>query len=132
MNTTNLLETQLQSWAPRRPSARLKRALFGSDGTVASCHASRVTHHFSFAWLVPAAACALLMLAAFTQRGATSISRPAPAAMMAMIMSNQSYCAYLPGSFTAEQNALRNTFEWTNRRASTSSIGSFLPVKGTN
>ena len=125
MNTTNLLETQLQCWKPRRPSAGLKRALFGG-------HAEPSDTRLAFAWLAPAAACALLMLAAFTQRGASSISRPAPAAMMAMIMSNQSYCAYLPGSFTAEQNALRNTFEWTNRRASTSSIGSFLPVKGTN
>jgi hypothetical protein len=84
------------------------------------------------AWLAPAAACALLALAAFTQRTDLYAPQPGRSAVVAMILSNQSYCAYLPGSFTAEQNSLRNTFEWTNRGASTSSIGFFLPYSGRN
>lgn len=45
--------------------------------------------------------------------------------LVAMILSNQSYAAYLPGSF--QQSANRwDTFEWTNTGGFTSSEGPFL------
>jgi hypothetical protein len=49
-------------------------------------------------------------------------------AMMAMIFSNQSFAAYLPGSFTREQNRW-DTFEWTNHGHSGSSVAPFSPVR---
>lgn len=51
--------------------------------------------------------------------------------MVAMILSNQSYAAYLPGSFEHQHNSFRaDTFEWTNGSRSTSSMGSLSPMKG--
>ncbi len=45
---------------------------------------------------------------------------------VAMILSNQSYAAFLPGSFQQSANRL-DTFEWTNGRRSTSFVGSLSP-----
>jgi hypothetical protein len=53
------------------------------------------------------------------------------AAMVALGMSNQSYAAYMPGSYQPTANRL-DTFEWTNRGYSTSSMRSFTPLKATD
>jgi hypothetical protein len=45
--------------------------------------------------------------------------------MLAMILSNQSYAAYLPGSFQRNQNRW-DTFEWTNTGRFPSSGEPFL------
>ncbi len=50
------------------------------------------------------------------------------APMVAMILSNQSFAAYLPGSFQRNQNRW-DTFEWTNTGHFTSSEGPFLHPK---
>jgi len=123
----------LRSWALRRPSARLNRRLFASH-LAAGNHQSPISDHPSptlrLAWLAPAAACLLLVCTLLGQRNSASSSTPTSAgSMVAMILSNQSYAAYLPGSFQPEQNALRNTFEWTNGSRSTSSIRFLSPIK---
>jgi hypothetical protein len=48
--------------------------------------------------------------------------------LVAMILSNQSYAAYLPGSFQRSQNRW-DTFEWTNPGGFPSSDGPFLRAK---
>jgi hypothetical protein len=53
------------------------------------------------------------------------------APLVAMIMSNQSSAAYLPGSFRNDQNIITaNTFEWTNGSRSPSSMRSLSGWKG--
>jgi hypothetical protein len=76
----------------------------------------------------------LLMGVLFNQRNSPVISgSPNSGAVVAMIMSNQSAAAYLPGTFQPEQNSLpAGTFEWTNGSGSTSSISSLSESKGRN
>ena len=133
MNEMKPLETLLRSWAPRRPSARLNRRLFASH-LAAGNHQSPISDHppptLRLVWLAPAAACLVLVCALLSQRNSAGSSTPtSTGSMVAMILSNQSYAAYVPGSFQPEQNALRNTFEWTNRSQSTSSMGFVSPIK---
>src|ERR1051326_4562759 len=128
MNEMNDLEMLLNSWAPRPPSPKLRQRLFershaalvapeSGGGSPITLHAPRSTLH-GF-WLAPAAACLLLCLAIVGQRNGSSLAHPTNSpAIVAMILSNQSYAAYLPSSFQPEQNSLRNTFEWTNRSRS--------------
>jgi hypothetical protein len=68
------------------------------------------------------------------QRNNPSISGSSNStAMVAMIISNQSAAAYLPGSFTHEQNNVpADTFKWTNGHGLTSSIGSLSYPRGSN
>jgi hypothetical protein len=158
----NDLEMQLRSWAPRRPSAKLKERIFVRNRTTpatgegrAACSvlrapfaalhvpllrvihwASTLTHWLrptSFRWLAPATAALFLTCILLNQRNAPMAS-PATAPLIAMILSsNQSAAAYLPGSFQREQNRLpSDTFEWTNGSGSTSSISSLSESKGRN
>ena len=59
MKEMNLLETQLRSWRPRRPSAGLKRRLFSARP------GARRERGLALGWLAPATACLLLTLAVF-------------------------------------------------------------------
>ena len=70
---------------------------------------------FRFGWLAPATVALALMCVLFNQRYGAPSSVPAGAnSMVAMILSNHSAAAYLPGSFQAEQNNLpADTFKWT-------------------
>ena len=78
--------------------------------------------------LIPAAACLILTLAMLNQPDRHGASVAAgQGAIMAMSLSNQSYAAYLPGSFACEANRL--TFRWTNEGASPSSPFSISPGK---
>ena len=121
-----MLENQLRSWAPRRPSARLKRRIFsGATGRNEITAAIR--------WLAPAVACFTLVLAAFHQQNGIPSESSRRAPMAAMILSNQTPAAYLSGGSQQERNNFTLlTFEWTNRNGSTSSIGSFGAVKVTH
>jgi hypothetical protein len=56
---------------------------------------------------------------------------PGAPPMLAVIMSNQSYAAYLPGSFQRAQNRW-DTFEWTNQGYSGSSVAPFSPGRAQN
>jgi len=86
---------------------------------------------FQFGWLAPAAACCLAALAVFGSRSNGSLSHSSASPMVAVILSNQSYAAYLPGSFAREQNSLpKDAFIWTNGSSSpTSSMRSLSPFK---
>ena len=57
----NPLESQLQSWTPRRPSPRIARRLFGPVEKASLGLARRAG---AWNWLSPVAACALTMLVA--------------------------------------------------------------------
>jgi len=99
-------------WTPRRPSARLERRLFRGGPA-----AAEALLPFRFTWLAPATAALMLMCVGFNQRyGASLAGSPGAGPMVAMILSNQSAAAYLPGSFQAEQNNLpADTFKWNRR-----------------
>lgn len=114
---------QLRSWELRPPSAALERRIFNK-------RAPRSPAGVALRWLVPAAACAFLLLAVFNQESGLSTGGAPGEPMVAMIRSNLSPVASFSnnparttGSFTTAG------FEWTNRSDSTSSIGSFLPAK---
>ena len=123
MSEMNELEMQLRSWVPRRPAAKLERQLFAlADAAPRSVRTPDATFH----WLAPLTACLVLMVVLFSQHSSPAISGAGNTTpMVAMILSNQSAAAYLPGSFQRAQNGIRNrTFEWTNGSGSTSSIRS--------
>jgi len=118
MKETDSLETQLRSWQPRRPSPGLKRKLFAVPMWLAP----------KLAWalgsLASVAACVLLTLSIFNSgnSGVSSHSEP----MAALILSNRSDPAYLPGNFQGAQNNVSSvTFDWTNQGGLTSSMSSF-------
>lgn len=142
----NDLEMQLRSWAPRRPSAKVKQRIFSATRSaeftpvhpimLLADRASRLAQMVkptSFRWLAPAMAALFLTCIILNQRNAPMAS-PATAPLIAMILSsNQSAAAYLPGSFQREQNRLpADTFEWTNGSGSTSSISSLSESKARN
>jgi hypothetical protein len=125
MKELNPLETQLRSWTPRRPSPKIERQLFG-----------RLRWRFTLPRLVtvgaPTAACLLLTLAGWRHHGQPILPDDgSPTAMIALSLSNQSYAAYLPGNCQSSANRL-DTFEWTNRGYSQSSVRSFTPPKATD
>ena len=107
----NELEKLLLSWTPRRPSARLERRLFAGGPAAAAALLP-----FRFSWLAPATAALMLMCVLFNQRYGPAFSGSArPGPLVAMILSNQSAAAYLPGSFQGERNNLpADTFSRNN------------------
>jgi hypothetical protein len=126
LNELNELETQLRSWSPRRPSARIERQLFAREAG-----GTPMAGRFSFQWLAPATALLMVLCMLFSERSNPSLASSGSGQwMVATIMSNQSAAPYLPGSFTRDANILSaNSFEWTNGSRSPSSLG---PSKGTN
>ena len=125
MKEMNPLETQLRSWTLRRPSPGLERRLFGSKPRPSSLPRLITV-------LTPAAACVLLTVSMMKQ----SVHELLPngdqrAAMVAMGLSNQNYAAYLPGTYQPTANRV-DTFEWTNRGYSNSSMDSFTSPKATD
>jgi hypothetical protein len=122
----NELETQLLSWTPRRPSARLERRLFA-----AGVAAAEPLLPFRFSWLAPATAVAMLMCVLFNQRYGPGFSRSTcPGPLVAMILSNQSAAAYLPGSVQAERNNLpADAFKWSSTRGAVARVTSSSPAK---
>ena len=109
MNEMSELETQLLGWTPRRPSRRLERRLFAAPPAPAEALLP-----FRFRWLAPATALLALMCVLFNQRyGANFPASVGASPMVAMILSNQSAAAYLPGSVQADQNNLpADAFRW--------------------
>lgn len=116
------LESQLRSWQPRRPSAKLKRRLFAAPASLMP----------KVAWLLgslaPAAACMLLTFSACYPENPRNFFRREP--LTAMILSNQNYAAYASDNFKETENRLFSvTFDWTNHSGFTSSMAPFSPVK---
>ena len=131
MNEMNDLELLLNSWAPRRPSPKLRRRIFDAPPAVA-VHAARITPQAltpRFIWLAPAAACLLLVVAIVSQRNGPGFRVASASPLIGTILSNQSYAAFIPSRFQTEQNSLRNTFEWTNLSRSATTQGFLSPMK---
>ena len=107
------LEKQLYSWIPRRPSAKLERRLFAARAVPVDALTP-----FRLSWLAPATAALALTCVLFNQRYGQSFPAASGAGpMVAMILSNQSAAAYLPGSVQAEQNNLpADAFRWAGSR----------------
>jgi hypothetical protein len=122
MNEMKALETQLRSWKPRRPSAKLEQKLFGRMELDPGVQAL-------IRWLTPLAACAILTVTALNHPSETGERAAAEAAeILAMSLSNQHYASFLPGSFQCEANRL-DTFGWTNGGRFPSSTLSIPPVE---
>ncbi len=89
---------------------------------------------FRLRWLAPAMVTLFLMCLMINQRSGQVITITGrQSTMETAALSNQSAAAWLPGSFTREQNGLpAETFEWTNGGGWTSSKGSLRGPRGTN
>ena len=104
----NDLEKQLLSWAPRRPSARLRHRLFPRAEREAPSLLNRLS------WLAPATVTVLLAGLFASQHNNPAIGSASSGPIIAMILSNQSAAAYLPGNLPGAQNRLPNNgYEWT-------------------
>lgn len=103
------LETELRSWALRRPSEKVRRRLFGRRP--APAHVA-----FSLSWLAPATAALLMIGMLLNQRHNPLLFEPGKSGpMVAMILSNQNAAASLPAGFESQQNGLpADAFRWTN------------------
>ena len=125
----NEWEKHLLSWTPRRPSARLRRRIFG----VAPAAADTLSP-FRFSWLAPATAAAMMMCVLFNQRyGAGAPGPGTPGPLLATILSNASAAAYLPGSVQAEQNNLpADAFKWQRRHDAAPVPASLSQSPGSN
>jgi hypothetical protein len=125
MKEMNSLETQLGSWKPRPPSAKIKRRLFPAP------HA-RPELVRMLNWLAPATACMLLALAAFRQESGLPTAPLRHDPSVAMMLSNQNTVAFLAeGQSQIEHNVLPPTLGWTNRNGSTLNNG-FTPFTKPN
>ena len=107
-------ENQLLSWRPRRPSAGLKRRLFGLVSDV-----DLPTARWLWSCVAPTMACALLALMALNRDG-NDLPSKMPSAL---ILSSQNNAALASGTAQTEQNHVAAiTFGWTNGSVSRSSI----------
>lgn len=117
----NELETQLRSWKLRRPSAKLD-ALFAPSARPPS-------RPRALPWVVPAMAAFLFTCLMISHNGPSGLSESGNrSALMGVILSNQSYVAYLPNSYQPANNRV-DTFEWTNGSRSTPSMPFHLPQR---
>lgn len=116
----NLLENQLRSWKPRRPSPKLKRRLFGPT-------VRREAITLSLRWMAPAAACLLLAMGIMREEPGLHSSGPGP--LLGLISNNLSYTNILPHNRSSGDNeVLPAKFEWTNGGTFTSNVGPFSPI----
>ena len=86
-----------------------------------------------WAWLAPVMGCFLAMLVVSGARNGQDTSFGAPTTnWLAAVASNQSYAAYIEGSFHSGQNALqKDLVAWTNGPRSPGELRSF-PLGKTN
>lgn len=124
MNQMEQLEIQLRAWQPRRPSAKCKTAIFGKKSDDAARSLALLWN-----WSLPVASSLMLLLTTLGQRDgdlarAARLGEQSP--MIATVLSNQSFAAFLPGNSQNDQNTLRNTFEWTNASRYTPSIAPLI------
>jgi hypothetical protein len=120
-NEMNLLEKKLSSWQPRRPSAKLKRRLFGPS-------ARREAVTLSLRWFAPAAACLLFALTIVREEPEFSARSPGSGPLLGMISSNFTYTNFLPHNHSSGDNrVLPANFKWTNDGSFTSNVSPFAP-----
>lgn len=118
------LEAQLRSWTPRRPALKLEPHLM-------SCSPRRFLLPKLVSVFAPAAVCLLVTLAGLKQFDPPGLGSGNAAALVAQGLSNQHYAPYVPGNSQSSANRW-DTFEWTNRGYSQSSMRSFTPPKATD
>ena len=121
-NEMNLLENQLRSWKPRRPSPKLKRRLFGPT-------VRREAITLSLRWMAPAAACLLLAMGIVRQDSSFSMHSSGTGPLLGLISNNLIYTNILPHNRSSGDNAvLPARFEWTNGGTFTSNVSPFSPT----
>ena len=121
----NELEKQLLSWTLRRPSAGIERRLFSAAAAPAEALLP-----FRLTWLAPVTAALMLTCVLFNQHYGPAYASSASGPMVAMILSNQSAAAYLPGSVQAAANNLpANTFESRSARYALARFTPASPAK---
>ena len=117
MSELDLLEKRLHSWHLRCPSEGLKQRLFAEPVSLLPRMAWFV------GWLVPASACALLTLSAFTSGNELPGRSACQPSVVATLLSSQNYLTPAPDNFQdGQNNVLSVTFDLTNRSGSASSI----------
>jgi hypothetical protein len=115
MNETKELETQLRSWAPRRPSPKLETSLFGEKPVAAPEPALPA---FRLSWLAPSGVALILICLLFNQRFNPSVQQGTGSTpVVAMISSNQSLTS---SSIPFSARVLGDAFEFTNGSSLTS------------
>ena len=122
----------MRSWTPRRPSTKLSRKLFARRDL--SLGVTSTDRFGARLWLAPVLGCFLVLSSLFNAKNhpMSSLDGGATNTLLGTLMSNQSSAAYLMAGFHSRQNGLGvDTLEWTNARASLSSLGSF-PALRTN
>src|SRR5215472_4159980 len=118
-NEMNQLENQLRSWKPRRPSPKLKRALFGPT-------VRREAISLSLRWMAPAAACLLLAIGIVRQDPGFSMRSSGTGPLLGLVSNNLSYTNILPHNRSSGDNSvLPAKFEWTNGGTFSSNVGPF-------
>src|SRR5262249_17961464 len=134
MSHWNPLEKQLRCWTPRPPAASLKARLFGPGAAAATAAAAverRHHHPTTWHWLAPSMAVFFLGLFLYGQAGlAHQFNRASAASMIATAaLSRPELSAYYDSPRHSDNNALRNTLEWTNGN---SSLSTAPPMAQTN
>lgn len=120
MNETNSLETQLKSWALRRPSAKFEGRLFAPAPT--ERHPT-----VAFAWLAPAAACLFLAVSMLHRpEGEMFAGSSTTNNWGSLTFNNHSSIRYSSSNYQGTENPSA-TFEWTNGGTSTSSNPPLTP-----
>lgn len=130
MSPLNPPEKQLLSWTPRAPSASLEARLFGPRRALA--RAEGLHRPSAWHWLTPAMAVLLLGLFLYgNQAGFLHQFHPPPSSSLlaTAALSQPEFSAYYADARHSENNALRNTFEWTNGN---SSLSTARPMAQTN
>ena len=152
MNENHPVETQLRSWTPRRPSAKLKARLFGKKHAgarlLAKClssisispfsifrrpseaWASEPAWHPAWRWFAPIAGVCLLTSVMVRDHNLSSVyltGSQANSIFAAAALSNQTLASYVTTPDAFDRNALpKATFASTTEAPSAPSIGSFL------
>src|SRR6266542_7019618 len=126
MSHWNPLEKQLRCWTPRAPSPSLKARLFGGlpsgEGAAKASKSGRQAatsreHRAAWHWLAPAMAVFVLGLGVFgNHTGALPHleAAPSPGLLATAALTQPDWSAYYASVRHSENNALRNTLEWTN------------------
>ncbi len=114
------------SWTLRRPSARLERRIFA-----AAPAAMEALPPLRLNWLAPALAALVLMGVLVNERCGPALSAAGNSGpLVALILSNQSAAAYLPGSIQAERNNLpADTFVSPSARGASARLSAISPAK---
>jgi hypothetical protein len=111
MNDMSPWEKQLESWTPRRPSARLEQALFGADradrskGKAAPSRARTLRSPMLWAWLAPATCLLVLTFSvnvALVRQDRPSYLTASSSNMIASLVAPQSLMEFSPDTRAQE------------------------------